>query len=84
VSEALFPLGDDEEVLLLRPDEARWREQLARRPSGAGSSGQYDDRDYAARWYERFGTWPARFPVRLLEVPFDPAFVGLVARPRVR
>jgi hypothetical protein len=77
VSEAICTNGPDEEVLLLRPDAPRWREQLGRRPTAGGSSGQYDDFDYAEHWYERFGRWLEEFPVHQLEVPFDPSALGV-------
>jgi hypothetical protein len=80
--EALFPLGEDEEVLMLLPPRERWEEQLRRRPTGGGSSGQYDDHAYAAQWYERFASWPGRgYPCTRLELPFTPELLGRIARP---
>ena len=78
--EALFPLGDDEAVLLLLPPRERWEEQLRRRPTDGGSSGQYDDYAYAAEWYDRFSLWPARgLACTLLDLPFDPELLGRTA-----
>ncbi|MDI1443610.1 hypothetical protein [Polyangium sp. 6x1] len=75
--DALFPLGEDEEVLLLLPPRERWQMQLRARPVNGGSSGQYDDYVYAESWYERFSTWEARgFSFTLLELPYRPELVG--------
>jgi len=80
--EALFPLGDDEEVLLLLPERARWQQQLERRPVGGGSSRQYDDVPYSAYWYERFSGWESRgFPVTRLSLDFQPELLGKVLIP---
>ena len=76
---ALYPLSGDEEVLLLLPDRARWEHQLRARPSGGGSSGQYDDHEYSRVWYDRFEQWIAQgLPLRRIEVPFDPTLIGRV------
>ena len=80
--DALFPLTDDEHVLLLLPERSRWEEQLHKRPIGSGSLRQYDDFPYAAEWYDRFSTWESRgFPITKIEVPFDPALLGRIAQP---
>lgn len=80
--EALFPLGEDEDVLLLLPPRERWSEQLHRRPADGGSSGQYDDYAYAAQWYDRFTSWLSRgLPCNRLELPFDPELLGRIADP---
>ncbi len=77
---ALYPLRGDEEVLLLLPERARWEQQLRARPSGGGSSGQYDDLEYSRVWYDRFEGWIAQgLPLRRIEVPFDPTLIGKVA-----
>lgn len=76
-AEALFPLRDNEEVRLLLPERARWEQQLRARPVGSGSSGQYDDIEYARQWYSKFEGWLSLgFPLRRLEVPFDPQLIG--------
>ncbi|HRI71897.1 MAG TPA: hypothetical protein PK156_47015, partial [Polyangium sp.] len=49
--DALFPISEDEEVLLLLPERSRWEKQLHNRPIGSGSLRQYDDFPYAAQWY---------------------------------
>lgn len=78
--ETLFPVGDDEEVLLLLPSRERWAEQLRRRPVGGGSSGQYGDYEYSAQWYERFSGWEARgLAFTRLEPPFRPELLGSIA-----
>lgn len=77
--EALFPLADCEEVLLLLPERARWEQQLLARPARGGSSGQYDDLGYSRVWYSRFEDWLVRsLPVRRIECPFDPKLLGKV------
>jgi hypothetical protein len=80
--DALFPLGEEEEVLLLLPTRERWEEQLRRRPIDGGSSGhQYDDYAYAEQWYDRFTSWSARgFPCTRLDLPYDPELIGRIAR----
>jgi hypothetical protein len=79
--DALFPLCEDEEVFLLLPPRERWEEQLRRRPTGGGSSHQYDDYAYAEQWYDRFAGWPARgLPCSRLELPYQPELLGEVAR----
>jgi hypothetical protein len=79
--DALFPLGEDEEVFLLLPPRERWEEQLRRRPTGGGSSGQYDDYAYAEQWYDRLSSWLARgLPCRRLELPYRPELLGRIAR----
>lgn len=78
--EALFPLGEEERVWLLRPDELRWTRQLESRPSGGGSSGQYDDYEYSRLWYGRFAGWADRSGVELLDLPFRPELLGRVVR----
>lgn len=79
--DTLFPLSDDEEVLLLLPEKARWEKQLHQRPLGTGSLRQYDDFPYAAEWYERFSTWESRgLPVTPIKVPFDPDLLGRIAQ----
>jgi len=83
--DALFPLGDDEEVLLLLPPRERWEQQLRRRPTGPGSSWQYDDYAYSEQWYDRFASWPAQsLPCTRLELPFEPELLGRIARPAQR
>ena len=78
--DALFPLGDDEEVLLLLPPRDRWEEQLRQRPVHGGSSGQYDDYAYSEQWYERFTGWEARgLPFTRLDLPYTPELLGRVA-----
>lgn len=78
---ALFPLSDDEEVLLLLPPREQWRLQLRRRPSAGTRSREYDDYAYSETWYDRFEDWVAReLPVRRLSVPFDANLIGRVAR----
>ncbi len=78
--DALFPLGEGEEVLLLLPPRERWEEQLRRRPVGGGSSGQYDDYAYAEMWYDRFAGWEARrLSFTRLELPYRPELVGRIA-----
>ncbi|UQA58609.1 ATP-binding protein [Polyangium aurulentum] len=78
--DALFPLGEHEEALLLLPPRERWEEQLRRRPTGGGSSGQYDDYEYAEQWYGRFSAWQARgFPCTRLELPHQPGLLGKIA-----
>ncbi len=79
--EALFPIGAEEVVLLLRPEEKRWRRQLRSRPVGHGSSGQYDDYAYSELWHARFATWLARRGVHLLEIPFQEELVGVSIDP---
>lgn len=79
---ALFPLGPDEIVWLLRPDRERYLEQLHRRPRGGNSSGQYDDHAYAERWYDRFESWSARSGVHTFDLPFRPDLIGRLARRR--
>lgn len=80
--EVLFPLASSEEVLLLLPERARWERQLRTRPVGEGPSAQYDDYEYAARWYAHFEDWLAReLPLRRIEVPFDEALIGEVVAP---
>jgi len=79
--DALFPLGEDEEVLLLLPPRERWQAQLRKRPVGGGSSRQYDDYAYAEQWYERFATWSSRgLPSTRLELPYKPELLGQIAR----
>lgn len=76
--DALFPLDEREEVLLLLPERQRWHAQLHQRPVGTGSSQQYDDYGYAAVWYERFSRWVEQgLPCRTIPVPFRPELVGL-------
>jgi len=86
--DSLFPLADSgaEEVLLLLPPRERWEAQLRRRPTGSGSSRQYDDYPYAEQWYERFATWPLRgLPCTPIETVYDPGLLGRVASsPRER
>jgi hypothetical protein len=78
---ALFPLRESEEVVLLLPERSRWERQLRARPTDGGSSGQYDDFEYAARWYHRFENWlAADLPIRRIEVPFDPDLLGRVVQ----
>lgn len=78
--DALFPIGEDEEVLLLLPERARWEEQLYRRPVGEGPSHQYDDYAYARQWYDRFTVWRSQgFPCTPLELPYRAELVGRVA-----
>jgi hypothetical protein len=78
--DALFPIRDDEEVLLLLPQRDRWQAQLRQRPASGGSSGQYDDYAYAEQWYDRFASWPARgLPATRIEVPFNAGLLGCVA-----
>jgi len=77
--EALFPLSDDEEVLLLIPPRERWERQLATRSRTGGSSGQYDDFDYSRVWYARFEEWIVRGrPLRRIDVAHDEALIGKV------
>ncbi|MEP7124434.1 MAG: hypothetical protein ABJE95_26130 [Byssovorax sp.] len=81
--EALFPLTEDEEVLLLLPPRERWEEQLRRRPVDLAGSHVYDDYAYARQWYDRFTTWPEReFPITRLEIPYQPDLVGRLAAPQ--
>jgi hypothetical protein len=78
--DVLFPLGEDEEVLLLLPPRDRWEEQLRRRPTG-GTLWQYDDYAYAEQWYDRFASWPSRgLPCTRLELPYRPELIGGIAR----
>jgi hypothetical protein len=80
--DALFPLSDDEEVLLFLPERSRWENQLRQRPIGSGSLRQYDDFPYAEQWYDRFSTWEARgFPLRKIDIPFAPELIGRIAKP---
>lgn len=80
--EALFPLGDDEEVLLLLPERARWQQQLGLRPVGGGTTRQYDDVPYSAYWYERFSGWESQgFPHTRLCLDFQPELLGKVLIP---
>lgn len=75
--DVLFPLGADEEVLLLLPERERWEEQLRRRPTDAAGSHAYDDYAYARQWYDRFTTWPEQgFPFTRLEIPYRPELLG--------
>jgi hypothetical protein len=77
----LFPLRADEDVALLLPERERWELQLSRRPSGGGSSGQYDDLAYSAIWYRRFEGWlAAGLPLRRIDVPFEPALIGSIVQ----
>ncbi|MDO9022907.1 MAG: hypothetical protein Q8S73_11130 [Deltaproteobacteria bacterium] len=77
--DALFPLCDEEEVLLVLPERARWERQLRARPTLGGSSGQYDDVGYATQWYERFEGWLREgLPVRRVETAFEPGLIGRV------
>ncbi|HEX4417721.1 MAG TPA: hypothetical protein VH165_07470 [Kofleriaceae bacterium] len=79
--EALFPLTPYEEVLLLLPDRARWDRQLRARPVGTGARAQYDDYEYAARWYTQFEGWISRgLPVQRIDTPFEEALIGKVAQ----
>lgn len=79
---ALFPISNDEEVLLLLPERSRWEEQLRKRPIGSGSLRQYDDFSYSAEWYDRFSTWETKgFPVTKVDVPFAPELLGQIAKP---
>lgn len=81
--DALFPLGEDEEVLLLLPERERWEEQLRRRPTDDAASHVYDDYAYARRWYDRFTTWADQgFPFTRLEVPYQPELIGRLAADR--
>ncbi len=77
--DALFPLGSNEVVWLLRPGEERWRKQLRSRPKGGGSSGQYDDYKYSELWYERFSEWDGRPGVFNLECDYDESMLGILA-----
>jgi hypothetical protein len=80
--DALFPVGEDEEVLLLLPPRERWMEQLHRRPVGAGAWAQYDDYAYAEQWYDRFTSWVSRgLPCARLDLPYQPELLGQIARP---
>jgi hypothetical protein len=80
--DALFPLSDDEEVLLLLPEKSRWEKQLQERPIGSGSLRQYDDFPYAEQWYNRFLTWEARgFPLKKIDIPFAAELIGRMAQP---
>lgn len=77
--EALFPVADDEEVLLMLPDRERWERQLRARPADGGSSRQYDDVAYSALWYERFEGWiRVGRPVRRVETAFEAELLGRV------
>jgi hypothetical protein len=78
---ALFPTGEDEEVLLLLPPRERWEEQLRRRPTDGRASHQYDDYAYAEQWYDRFTSWLTKgLPCTRLELPYQPELVGQIAR----
>ncbi|MBK9258524.1 MAG: hypothetical protein IPM54_01660 [Polyangiaceae bacterium] len=80
--DALFPISNDEEVLLLLPERSRWEEQLRKRPIGSGSLRQYDDFSYSAEWYDRFSTWETKgLPVTKIDVPFAPELIGQIAKP---
>lgn len=77
--DSLFPLRSSEQVWLLLPERARWELQLRSRPSGAGSSQQYDDFEYASLWYEKFRDWQRRgLPLRRINVDFNPAMLGKI------
>lgn len=79
--DALFPLGEDEEVFLLLPPRERWEEQLRRRPISGGSSGQYDDYAYSEQWYDRFALWQARgLSYTRLDTAYCPELLGQIAR----
>lgn len=79
--EDLFPLGEEEQVWLLLPPHARWHQQLTQRPSGGGSSGQYDDLAYSEEWYRRFAGWVERgLPCTPLDLEHRPALLGKLAR----
>lgn len=75
--DALFPLAQDELVWLLRPERARWSEQLHRRPAG-GTLRQYDDFGYSEQWFDRFEDWRGKSGVVELEVPFRTDLLGRV------
>ena len=78
--DALFPLGQDEAVLLLLPDRDRWLEQLHRRPVVDAHPPQYDDYAYSEAWYDRLASWPAKgYPVRVIDTPFMPELLGQIA-----
>lgn len=77
--EALLPLSVHEKVLLLLPARERWLAQLHQRPVAGASSRQYDDYDYAERWYDRFSRWPALgIPCERLETPFEASLLGQI------
>ena len=79
--DALFPLGEHEEVLLLLLPRERWQEQLRRRPTGGPAAHEYDDYAYAEEWYARFSSWVDRgLPCTLLDVPYRPELLGGLAR----
>lgn len=78
--EDLFPLREEEQVWLLLPPPAQWRQQLTQRPSGGGSSGQYDDLAYSEQWYQRFACWIERgLPCTRLTLEHQPELLGKLA-----
>lgn len=76
VTEALFPLADDEQVWLLRPPREQWLVQLRQRPSDAGALDPYADVEYGQRWYDRFDSWIGRPGVQVIEQRFATEKVG--------
>lgn len=77
--EAVLPVPEGERVWLLRPPRDRWARQLRLRPTGSGSSGQYDDHVYSETWYERFASWVDAPRVHVLDLAFQPDLLGRIA-----
>jgi adenylate kinase family enzyme len=77
--EDLFPLEEDEEVWLIRPEKQRWLEQFTKRPKKYKEHPQFSDHTFSLMMYNRFETWINRPNVRIIETKFVPSRLGKIA-----
>ena len=77
--EAIYPLLENEEVWLIRPDKERWLIQFTKRPLKYKNHPQFKDLEFSEKMYDQFDSWLDRPGLRLIDIEFEEKRIGKLA-----